>query len=717
MQLRSFFFVPALILLQVTPAAGPSIRSVRLEGARSLDRDMLRAAIATRAPRCKSFLLALPCALGPPGWTAVFQRLDDPVQVERDAQRMAAIYRDWGYTDVRIALRIDRSAAGVNVVFRIEEGEPTRVSSVRVEGTETFAPPLVLPSRLPLRAGLPWASPLLAATEALLRGLAAERGHPYAQIEVSGGVEPATRTAEVTFRIDAGPAVRFGDIQVRATRPLRGAEIAKYVAYWPDQRFQPSRLAETIRRIQSLPIVDSARIGLRPAMGTEVPTTVVASAGRVHGFGVEGTVASITCVSVLARWQHRHVLRAPRVLSLAVGGSNLFAEETSGFPCNGTGTGEFRGRDYLLDAEIWQPALFNDPRTTLRVGLFAERWSLANAFIRDGAGARVSVGRELQPLAALRLSWQPERARRLAADFYFGGNYALCAAAQLDSASARRWTAPLGLSFVWTSLPPPGDVRRMPAWWADSAAPLPAWRHVLRIDGDVAAGFTGSDVSWRRATLEAAVTRAFGRAGELAARIRLGTVAGNGVLPPDARLFAGGVNGVRAAQQSLLGPVVVVADSAGAEACMPPRNVCILPGVDPGHFRLRPLGGDRLLEASIEARLWISDGLQLAGFIDAGRLSTRDPLRADAALLAGRRAALVAPGLGLRARSPLGPIRIDFAYDPRAARDLPLLTRAADGSVALLGLARWDPWAWDSPGGWTAFRRRWRVWLAVGQPF
>ena len=706
----------ALVALQATPGAGPPIRSVRLEGAVSLDRDMLHAALETRPPRCRSLLLALPCALGPPGWAAVYERLEDPAQVERDAARIAEIYRDWGWADVRVAGRVDRRGGTVNVVFLIDEGEPTRLAAVHVEGEETFMPALDVPD-LPLRAGRPYAGPLLAATEQLLRGLAAERGHPYAQVEVSGDIDPATRTAVVTFRLDAGPPVRFGDIQVRATPPLRAAEVAKYVAYRPDDTFRPSRMAETVRRIEALPVVDSARIGLRPVTGSTVPTTVVGSAGRVHGFGVEGTVASVTCVSLYGRWQHRHVLGVPRVLALTTGVSNLFAEQTGGFPCSGTGTGEFRGRDWLLDAELWQPSLFADPRTTLRIGVFAERWSLANAFIRDGAGARLSLARELSPGAAIRLSWHPERARRLAADFYHCSNYARCSTAQLDSAAARRWTAPLGLSLLLTSLPRPGDVLRPPPWWADAGHALPQGRYTLRMDGDVAASFTGSAVTWRRASVEAAATRSFGRTGELAARIRIGAVGGDAVLPPDARLFAGGTSSVRGEAQSLLGPVVVVADSIGALACMPPRNVCILPGVDPDHFRLRPLGGDRLIEANIEARLWITDALQIAGFLDSGRLSSRGPLEADVAVLAGRSASLTAPGFGLRARSPIGPVRLDFAFDPRSARELPLLTRAADGSIALLGLARWNPYTWDNSGGWTAFRRRWRVWLAVGQPF
>jgi hypothetical protein len=479
-------------------------------------------------------------------------------------------------------------------------------------------------------------------------------------------------------------------------------------------------MEETLRRLRALPAVSDAGIQVRAVPGdTLIPTIVGVRPARVHGFGVEGSVASVTCLTLYGRWQHRHLLGSPRVLTLTAGASNLLAEETGGFPCSGTGEGEFRGRDWMLDADLWQPALFGDGRTALRLGLFTERWSVANAFIREGAGARIGLTHELSSRAALRLEWKPERSRREAADLYFCGNYDLCTSAQLDSVTGLHGYAPAGLSLLLTSPAPPAVLQRAPPWWA-AGAPLDfvaPWRYGVRVDVTGAAGVSGSDYSFARATLETSVTRVLGRTGELAGRIRLGIVTGDNILPPDARLFSGGLGSVRGAGQSLLGPAVLLADSAAAAACIPSGGECSVANVDPEHLRLRPLGGDRLIEASLEARLWLSDALQIAAFADLGLVERRAfELSTVPASLGRRRETLLSPGLGLRALSPLGPLRLDIALDTRDLRSVPLFTRAADG-IAFLGLARYDPFSWDGPGGWKEFRRRLRIWVGVGQPF
>jgi outer membrane protein assembly factor BamA len=71
-----------------------------------------------------------------------------------------------------------------------------------------------------------------------------------------------------------------------------------------------------------------------------------------------------------------------------------------------------------------------------------------------------------------------------------------------------------------------------------------------------------------------------------------------------------------------------------------------------------PIGGNGLIEASIEFRVELTESLVLAFFIDNGMVSS-DPLGATTNLL---RDFYSAVGVGLRYRTPLGPIRIDFAY-------------------------------------------------------
>ncbi|MGH6692103.1 MAG: POTRA domain-containing protein, partial [Gammaproteobacteria bacterium] len=200
---------------------GPEIEAVRFIGANSLDRSILMRAIATKPTVCKNPIATLACILGDFDWAEVKQFLADTAQVVVDAERLETLYEAWGFPDARVTgTVVPESDGDVRVEFHVVEGRPLVIRSIDVRGLDRFSPPIRLPSPLPLAPGDPYALPRLESTQQLIRLHAAERGRPYAQIEVSGDVDEPTRTATIVLDVTPGPAVVFGAISVRAERPI-----------------------------------------------------------------------------------------------------------------------------------------------------------------------------------------------------------------------------------------------------------------------------------------------------------------------------------------------------------------------------------------------------------------------------------------------------------------------------------------------------------------
>jgi outer membrane protein assembly factor BamA len=125
----------------------------------------------------------------------------------------------------------------------------------------------------------------------------------------------------------------------------------------------------------------------------------------------------------------------------------------------------------------------------------------------------------------------------------------------------------------------------------------------------------------------------------LSARLGLARTYGNEapLLPLPERFFAGGDYGPRGFPVDGVGPQVVGTDG-----------------------KLYPTGGNALVLGGAEARYNVTRALQLASFVDTGNVY---PEVADVALGELRWSA----GLGLRYRTPIGPIRLDWGYvlDPQ----------------------------------------------------
>lgn len=147
-----------------------------------------------------------------------------------------------------------------------------------------------------------------------------------------------------------------------------------------------------------------------------------------------------------------------------------------------------------------------------------------------------------------------------------------------------------------------------------------------------------------RATAEARAYYGFGKDARvvLAGRVKLGMLAGPPAaeLPPDLLFFAGGGGSVRGYAYRNIGVTT------------PAGNV---------------VGGRSLTEASVEARMRVTDSIGVVAFADAGYVGADAVPSFDERLRVG-------VGGGLRYITGLGPIRLDVA--------VPLDRRAGDPSVA-----------------------------------
>ncbi len=140
-----------------------------------------------------------------------------------------------------------------------------------------------------------------------------------------------------------------------------------------------------------------------------------------------------------------------------------------------------------------------------------------------------------------------------------------------------------------------------------------------------------------RSYVQSAAFRGLGPRALLALGARLGLAATYGGEPAESlplpdRFFAGGDYSVRGFKTDYVGPLEV--GSSGD---------------------LVPTGGNALLLGNVELRFNLARGLTLATFLDTGNVY---PLVGDLTLSDLR----VSAGLGLRYRSPVGPLRLDWGY-------------------------------------------------------
>jgi outer membrane protein assembly factor BamA len=138
-------------------------------------------------------------------------------------------------------------------------------------------------------------------------------------------------------------------------------------------------------------------------------------------------------------------------------------------------------------------------------------------------------------------------------------------------------------------------------------------------------------------------------------------------VPPDQRFYGGGPNSVRGYGRNELGPrVYVVRDTMNLDTAATNRTgQKVFRDVDAA-----PTGGNTAIILNAELRLpspVLSQRMRLGLFVDVGQVWER---REELVTIGDMR---VTPGAGVRLTTPLGPVRIDAAYNGYQPQQGPLL--------------------------------------------
>jgi translocation and assembly module TamA len=606
-RMRRVALAPALLLAAGCvvgrgTAEAPVVSALALRGVRQVDEEALREGLATQAPEGMVRRQATPF---------------DPDALAVDLRRIRAFYRERGYYQAEVgAPRVEPDGRGrVRVTVAITEGAPVRVAAVEVEGLEEVPQARAVLAALPLKAGDVFTE--AAFDEGRDRIASALRGTGYATATVTqrAEVEPAGRTATVRYQVTPGRRFRFGRVILAGTARVPRGKIADRVAREaaPGAWFDEGALARAQARVFDLGVFAGVRVtgGTPDPERGVVPVLVTVREAPFHSVRVGpgiGFQATRWDTSLQATWTNRNWLSD--LLRLQLEGRAGYA---------------------------WLPNPFDRTREGL-VGLVAAEYGQPGA-VRGVADltARLEVERGVEPS----YSYFAERARL-----------------SLPIRLAPRWTFVPGYALEVYQLETPAGSSVLPSQFEScprGICLLSYFEQRLAVDlrddpietrrGFYAAvavqeGFNigGNGYRYLRFLPEARAFLPLGGSAVLAARARVGLlvpVGEDAPAPIVARFSSGGPNAMRGYYTGRLSPMRLE-DGAWV-----------------------PVGGNGLVDGSVELRLrlWGSVGGVL--FVDAGNVSLASSRPSEWQVALDPTTLQWAAGLGLRYRTPFGPVRLD----------------------------------------------------------
>lgn len=599
----------------------------------------------------------------------------DSLEFARDAYRLRFLYRQRGYYDAQVDTAFQRVAPrAVAAIFRIRENEPVRIDSLRVAGLDSVPGGERLRRLLlPFRGAVFDRIRLQATIDTVVERL---HNMGYARAEQplrNFSVVPARRSATVELEFLPGSRARIGAVELQITPldttappAIAPAAVRRVLSVQPGDIYRERDLYESQRDLYQLETYRHVEVALAPDSlqpPGDTLLTVLArlSEGPMHSVRLGAGWATLDCIRTQGRFTDRNFLGGARRLEV----NARLTKIGVGAPLDGAESlcrGEVR-RDPFSDTlnyyggiTIRQPTFFG-PRNVPTLTLYSERRSEYLAYMRSTPfGGIFSVTREQQPRTPITLAYQLEFGRTVAEAAVFCSAFNICDAGDIAALNNRmQRLAVLGATISRDRTDDPFDPRR--GYQATAGV-------------RVASRTLGSNprLQFGRVDGSAAAYQALGRSSVLAGRLQLGAVLATGSIrgaggerfvPPQERLYGGGANSVRGFAQNQLGPVVYIVDRVSRVPTGFPGDSITVPD-STAHVRVSPTGGDALAVANLELRTRgpvLRDLVEWAIFMDVGQVWSGSRARPTL------RSLRWTPGIGLRVESPVGPVRVDVAYN------------------------------------------------------
>jgi outer membrane protein insertion porin family len=673
------------------------VRQLSFEGNRAISDEVLAAAISTT----NSSWFARAFFFRSVGLGA--KRFFDEEEFRRDVVRLGVLYKRSGYPDAVIDTLVQRTPEDVYITFQITEGTPIRVTKFMITGLDSLPERVRRPVGLdlPLQTGDPFNRFYMQASADSLTLRLRDRGYPSAVVFTAFESNREEKSASVAFEVDPGSRAVIGRIDVVGAQRVDTAVVRKLLVARTGRRYSQEELFESQRNLYESDLFRFATVNIDSSTyqpgDTMVPLIVQVNESKPRRIRGGMGYATYDCFRGSLGWTTRNFVGAGRILDLTGRVSKVGVGEPLdwGFDENicQTSRDDSVGSakiNYYVGASVRRPA-FLSPNNAITVSVFSERRSEYLVYLRQETGASIALSRTTpRRRNPLSLTYTLTYGRTEATALSFCSVFGACTS---DVVSPLRQTLPLATLTALATFPrvnspidpTRGRIGSFEATYSSKYIGSSTLQQFTRVVGGM---------SWYRLLSRDAVLSWRVRGGLIfSPTLDVGSVSG-AFIPPDQRFYAGGPNDVRGFERNELGPVIyVVPDSA-----VTPDSVFS------DQVRVAATGGNTFALGNVELRVpspIFSSRLRFAAFVDAGGVWQREGPQSG-------RVFRVTPGIGIRIATPLGPARLDVAYNPYKLQPGALFQADPQGNLTPV----------PGQGSYVLPRdRKYAIHIAVGQPF
>ena len=521
--------------------------------------------------------------------------------LDEDVERILSFYEQNGFIDATADYIIKDLPKGlIDINIQVNEGKQYMAGHIVMGGNSVLAESEILAAMENIKQDKVFSREKLSVDIARIRALYFDRGYIFADVKDTTSLDQATGLVDIKLDIAEGGLAYVDKIKIQGNTRTRDIVIRRELRISPGERFDGEKLKRSKERLNNLGYFEDVGFDIEDTGQNDRKDLVVqVKEAKTGSFSFGGGFSTVDKVIGFIEVEQRNFDFANWPTFTGGGQSLKLRAET----------GSVRNNLLLSFTEPW---IFDYPVSGGFDAFRTERTRAQNigyAYAEKRAGGNIRLGKEFSEYITGRVALRRESVT--IEDLESNVSADLLAEEGTNAVSS------LGSSVTWNS--------------TDSSF-NPTKGLVVTGSTDLAGGPLGGDKDFYRFEGSGSYYLPFKFKSVLEFRLRGGLVAAYGdseKVPIFERFFAGGARTIRGYNERRVGPLDPNTES--------------------------PIGGESLVVGNIEYTIPLIDYVKLAGFFDAGNVWARKEDFGSGGFKAGA-------GFGLRVKTPIGPINLDYGY-------------------------------------------------------
>jgi len=184
----------------------------------------------------------------------------DKKKLDEDVNRVSAFYYDHGYLNVHVGEpNVTRVPTGLKVVIPIDEGPIYKVGSVDISG-ELKYPRSELTPLITIKPGGEFRGSTMQHDVLTLSDFYSDRGYAFVDVEPKTSLDPVARVVNITFTINPGREVLVNRINISGNTKTSDKVIRREMQVQEQEPYSASLIRDSKRRLDQLGFFGETRI-------------------------------------------------------------------------------------------------------------------------------------------------------------------------------------------------------------------------------------------------------------------------------------------------------------------------------------------------------------------------------------------------------------------------------------------------------------------------